>query len=84
MKTINSWKAQTKYSGVKEVESATIVIDNQLPEFTTFEEWDAVAEKEARTLEEALYTTLPGGIYDRLAGEILHRVVSHFRVSHNS
>jgi len=50
----------------------------------SMDEADGWYEAEARKIERLLYATLPGGTYDKLAGLMLLRKASHFRVSHES
>jgi hypothetical protein len=65
-------------------EPITIVMDKEFPKMIS-ENLDALDERflaEARGLCEVLYKHLPGGVFDRLLGEMLQRKASHFVVSH--
>jgi hypothetical protein len=46
--------------------------------------WVTLCDEQARQLNEALYTALPGGVYDRLCGHMLARKASHFGVAHDA
>lgn len=81
MKIINAYKAQRV---IEPVESRHIVIEQEMPNFTLLSEQDKVCDKEASSLENALYKSLPGATYDRLLGVMLERKASHFRVSHEA
>ncbi len=62
-----------------------VIIDiyGKLPPVKTLEEGAQLFDKEAKTLEEALYAALPGGTYDQLTSRMLQRKASHFRVSYS-
>jgi hypothetical protein len=60
----------------------TIGIDEPIKEFMTIEAQDAFCGEEAMKLERALYSTLPGGTYDRLLGVMLLRKAGHLRIAH--
>lgn len=62
--------------------TATIEIDNITPRLKGLADQDALYQTEAEKLEDALFNTLPGGIYDRLCGCMLRRKSTHFIVSH--
>jgi hypothetical protein len=64
------------------VVDASIVIDQQMPEFTDLDRAAAFYEEQAQMIEHLLYKTLPGGTYDRLAVAMLRRKASHFRVAY--
>ena len=81
MKTIIVCKSD---SGSKETEPVKIAICEYLPPYKTMEEWDKFAASQAIMLEMALYDSLPGGVYDRLLGEMLKHKATHFRVAHLS
>lgn len=76
-------KAKPIHAG-DEVQSVTIILDDETPEFKELHEQDAYYFVRAAELGDALYNALPGGLYDRLLGEMLARKATHFRVSHNA
>lgn len=61
------------------VPDAHIHISGPLPPFgthTDLAKWDAYCDDQARQIETTLHRTLPGGMYDRLAGHMLARMAS--------
>lgn len=82
MKTILVAKAQPT-AITHPAPDVTIQICAALPDFhVELDVWDAFCDREAETIEDALISALPGGVYDRLLGLMLKRKASHFRVSH--
>jgi hypothetical protein len=82
MKTINICKAQSDdYSEL--TEPAEIIIDKEVPTFKVLGNQDDYFMRQAVVTEKLLYDTLPGGLYDRLLGEMLKRKATHFRVAHS-
>jgi hypothetical protein len=81
MKTIFTYKAQATIPE-EPIEGMMIDINAEIPNIKGLHEWEMVMGKEAAALENALYFSLPGGIYDRLLGVMLERKSSHFRVAH--
>lgn len=88
MKVINVHKAQY----LPENSSAAIVIDIELPLIEREDGEELLAffqrvatdlQTDADALEEILHSVLPGGTYDRLAVNMLHRKASHFVVAHD-
>lgn len=77
-------KAQIAYKDNIPAPDLTIFIKREVPKFKELGEQDAYFDIRASELEDALYNTLPGGLYDRLLGEMLARKATHFRVSHNA
>jgi hypothetical protein len=64
----------------KPVEPVTIVIDEEIPQFTSLEQQSAFSEMEAHQIEFALVSALPGGTYDLLFAVMCQRKASHLRV----
>lgn len=81
MDTVRIYKAQKSFR-TQEIESFTIVIDEEVPDVKTLQTADAIYEAQAKGLCDALEASLPGGTFDRLLIEIMKRKVSHFKVSH--
>ena len=81
MKTIHIYKAQG-FTETDEVESLTLSVDKELPEFESLEHAVMYYEVDATQLCNALYNALPGGTFDRLVAHMLTKKASHFRVSH--
>lgn len=79
METVNIFKAQ-RIGQHMIVGSVTIVIDEELPEQKTIEDNEAIFQKEAFTLADALLKSLPGGTIDRLVAELLRRKATSFVV----
>lgn len=80
MKMVSIKKAAPLGRGA--VESVTIVIDKVIDEYRTksYEELDKSFSDQAGKLEEALFSAIPGGVYDRILGLMLKRKSSHFIV----
>jgi len=79
------FKAQR--TGGKVVEDLTVVAEHTIPELAPGApepDWQrqamALHDGDALRLEEALYTSLPGGTYDALLRRMLLRRASFFRV----
>lgn len=79
MKNLFIFKAQS-FDGP--VEGVRINIKEQVPDFDSIEEQDKAFSAQAKVLEDFMYQSLPGGLYDRLLGLMLSRKSTHFRVSH--
>ena len=79
MKYVNIFKAAT-IGRTMEVESITIDLHEEFPEFKTIDEHSVLFEKEALTLADALLDALPGGTIDRLLAELLRRKSTSFVV----
>lgn len=78
MRDIYIFKAQPSDHPVEDVK---IHIEEEAPDWNITQQ-DKVFDVHAHLLENALYQSLPGGIYDRLLGKMLERKATHFRVSH--
>jgi len=76
-------KAQVVYSD-KPVIDTRIEVIGSLPAIEGMEEHARYFDRQAQQIEEALNSSLPGGTYDRLAGRMLARKATHFRVAHFS
>lgn len=64
------------------IEDQTIIIRGRLvPRHLTLGEVRAIHEEEARKLFDALFNSLPGGIFDQLAGLMLQKISSHLLIS---
>lgn len=70
--------------GSEHVSSVSINVCKLQPRYSTVEDAAVFFNREADTLEAALYRSLPGGTYDRLLGKMLSRKASHFRVAHTA
>lgn len=68
--------------GGRPVPDIRIEITGTLPTWGSLGEWDASCDEQAERIEQALVLSLPGGVYDRLAGRMLTRKASHLRVAH--
>lgn len=84
-KEIQTYKA--KSSDMCPVEDLVINVSKELgetPDYVKPERfldwWSEFYEVCAEELEEALYNTLPGGLYDHLVGCFLRRKASHLTV----
>ena len=73
---LSIYKAQPVGDG--EVEPCRINIYREVPKAESLEVAATLYDKEAESLEEALYNSLPGGTYDRLVSKMLLRKASHF------
>jgi hypothetical protein len=74
MKIVAILKAQG--IGDRKVESAKIVMTEEMPDCKTLEEACEFYQEQAVELADVLCQTLPGGILDRLLIELLKRKVS--------
>lgn len=75
------YKAQK--TGDREIDSAVITIDVEIPEATdknSLIDWESQANQQAELLERILIDTLPGGVYDRLFARMAERKASLFKV----
>ena len=68
--------------GTEQIKTARIHISRRVPRFDELEEQADYFTFEAKSIERALWHSLPGGTYDRLLGEMLQRKASHFIVAH--
>jgi len=83
MKKIKIIKAQS--TGNQRVDSLEIHIKSCLDtRGLSLGETAQVFEQEAQKLVDALFGTLPGGVFDRVAGLMLSKVASRFIVAHDS
>lgn len=57
-------------------------IRREVTDRITLDEQASVFAEHADVIEDALFRSLPGGLYDRLLGRMLQRKASHFIVSH--
>ena len=64
------------------VQDVIIDISEVMPEFSTLVGQRVVFAGKAQELEATLHNSLPGGVYDRLLGEMLRRKSSHFIVAY--
>lgn len=81
MTTVNVCKASA--SGNCPVDSVTLVIDGDVPNFdykAPLEECAQFYDEQAQLIFDALTNSLPGGTLDRLLGKMLAHKASHFRV----
>lgn len=81
MKTIKTLKAQPTIAD-EPIQSVTIEIDTEGPDYDNLRSQAVAFLIVATELEDALYHSLPGGVYDRLVGLMLQRKSSHFIVAH--
>ena len=61
-----------------------IEVRARVPEFEDIAKAGVFYDSEAAILEDVLYSTLPGGTYDRLLARMLARKSTHFRVAHGT
>ena len=78
MKTISISKAQG--IGDERVESVTIIIDRELPDFKDIKTSKEAFEAGAENLADALCAALPGGTLDRLIDKLLMKKATSFNV----
>jgi len=83
MKEIAVWKANRIAVDDPAVEDIQINIAYDQPAAMTPGLANDSWYEQASCMEEALYKSLPGGIYDRLCEVMLARIASQLRVSHN-
>lgn len=68
--------------GDQNVPDAFIAVTGETPEHETLEQQDILFDCQAAMIESLLHRSLPGGLYDRLAAQMLQRAASHLAVSH--
>lgn len=83
MTTVSVFKAQQTVSD-EPVPTLELVAYESAPSFETLEEAAATYEKDAKTIANVLFASLPGGTIDRLLVEMLTRKASHFRVPYGT
>jgi len=81
MKTLKIHKAQRTLKN-KEVESMSIVIDEEVPNYRTLEDAGTRYRADAAYLSDALSNSLPGGTFDQLLIFMLQTKASHFKISY--
>ena len=85
MKTIEIYKAQAKFGKnvMEQIEDLRIVFDQEIPQFpgglsAAAKEY----EQQGKQLANALYRTLPGGVYDQVLCAMMKKRASLLRVRH--
>ena len=79
MITLHCYKAQPTVESVKDL---CLVFDIETPSRETLAEQVEMFKVQAETLADALFETLPGGLFDALMIELMRRKVSLFVVAH--
>jgi hypothetical protein len=82
MTILHIFKAQRTLRDL-EIPTTTLQIEREIPNSNDLKEAEQIYQKEAETICEALYKSLPGGTFDHLVIEMLKRKVSLFKVSHS-
>jgi len=87
MKDRDVYICKSEPVGTEHIQNVHIHIQNCIPsELEKGQSWrDAMSDfytKEADWIESALWKSLPGGTYDRLAAAILKRTASLYHLSH--
>lgn len=77
MKTIQICKARSVIESMP-VESATLIIDQEVPECATLDEYATFYDNEADRLVKALGNHLPQGLLDRVLGKLMLKRASLF------
>jgi hypothetical protein len=77
--TVAVFRAQETVSD-EPVPTLELVAYEAAPNFPTLVEAGEAYERDAKTIADALFSSLPGGTIDRLLVEMLSRKASHFRV----
>jgi len=80
-KTIRTFKAEPVIES-EPVKDVTIFISETVPKFSDLRAQHISFLLKAEELENALHSSLPGGVYDKLLGAMLRRKSSHFIVTH--
>jgi len=81
MTTISIWKAQR--IDEKPIDDLVIVITSEIPALDRVS-LEVALYVDAEKLERALHNALPGGLYDRLLGQMLKRTASLYVVPRSS
>lgn len=68
--------------GDQNIPDVCIAVTGETPEHETLDQQEAFFNYQAVMIESLLRRSLPGGLYDRLAAQMLQRAASHLAVSH--